>query len=117
MIELIFLIILIFSLIGMGVMVFQKIPLLLEVPETLPAPLGWQTFISKIKKSIKISSPFKNFSTNIFLQKILSKIRILTLKTDSKTSTWLQKLRARSHKKQFKESDNYWQEIKKSTRK
>lgn len=113
MIELIVLIILICSLIGIGIILFQKIPLLLELPETLPSHFSWQDFFSKLRSL----APFKRFSLEIFLQKILSKVRILTLKTDSKTSSWLQRLRERSQKKKFDENDNYWQEIKKSTKK
>ena len=113
MIELIFLIILICSLAVIGVILFRKIPLLLELSETVPFYFSWRAFLPKIKNSL----PFKEFSAEIFLQKILSKIRILTLKTDSKTSSWLQKLRARSQKKKFEEDDNYWKDIKKSTKK
>jgi len=107
------LIIFVFSLIGLAVILFQKVPLLLELPETAAVPFDWKEFFTKIKNS---SPFFKNFSSEIFLQKILSKVRILTLKTDSQTSSWLQKLRVRSQKKKFEEDDNYWQEIKKSTK-
>jgi len=112
MIELIFLIILICSLVGMGLMLFQKMPLLLELPETSPPYFGWRTLFLKVKSS----NPLKGFPSEVFLQKILSKVRILTLKTDNKTSNWLQKLRERSQKKKFSENDNYWKEIKKSTK-
>jgi hypothetical protein len=112
MIELIVLGIFIYSLICLGIIFYQKIPLLLELPETAPAPFNWKEFLKKIKNLI----PFKGLSLEIFLQKILSKIRILTLKTDNKTSTLLQKLREKSQKKKFNENDNYWQEIKKSTK-
>lgn len=112
MIELISLIILVGSIIGIGIIIYQKIPLLLELPETVPFHFGWRTLLPKIKNFF----PFKEFSAEIFLQKVLSKVRILTLKTDSKTSSWLQKLRARSQKKKFEEDDNYWRDIKKSTK-
>ncbi len=113
MIELISLIILVGSIIGMGIIIYRKIPLLLELPETVPFHFNWRALMPKIKNSF----PLKGFSTEVFLQKILSKIRILTLKTDSKTSSWLQKLRARSQKRKFEEDDNYWRNIKKSTKK
>lgn len=112
MIELISLIILVGSIIGIGIIIYQKIPLLLELPETVPFHFSWRTLLPKIKNFF----PFKEFSAEIFLQKVLSKVRILTLKTDSKTSSWLQKLRARSQKKKFEEDDNYWRDIKKSTK-
>ena len=112
MIELVFLIILICSLTAVGIMALRKIPRLLELPETV-SPFNWKDSLLKIKNS----TPLKKFSLEIFLQKILSKIRILTLKTDNKTSSLLQNLRARSLKKKFGENDNYWKEIRKSTKK
>jgi hypothetical protein len=111
MAELIALIVLICSLIGIGIILFRKIPLLLELPETIPSSFNWQNLFFKIKNL----NPFKGISIEILLQKILSKIRILTLKTDNKTSSWLQKLREKSQKKKIQENDNYWQELKKST--
>lgn len=100
------------SLIGMGVIIFRKMPALLELPEeTLPSETVFKTLFSKIKNL----NVFKEFSFELFLQKILSKIRVLTLKTDSKTSNWLQRLREKALRKKNSENDNYWQEIKGST--
>ncbi len=107
------LIILIASLTGMGIIIFKNMPALLELPETVPAKTDWKSRLEKIKNS----SPLKNFSFEILLQKILSKVRILTLKTDSKTSSWLQELRAKASKKKFEENGDYWRKVKKSTKK
>ena len=84
--ELIALIILTCSFIGIGVIVFRKIPVLVELPETLPFPFSWRALFLRIRSL----APFREISIEILLQKILSKIRILTLKTDSKTSSLLQ---------------------------
>jgi hypothetical protein len=111
MTELIAFIVLVFSLIGLATILFRKIPLLLEFPET-SSSLGWKTMLSKAKD---LSSLNKG-SFETLLQKILSKIRVVTLKTDNKTSGWLQRLRERSVKKRFEEEDNYWEKIRKSTR-
>ncbi len=92
---------------GMGAMIFRKIPILVELPEV--AEKG-EPISSKLKKKIKEWNPFKNFSYERLLQKLLSKIRIWALKVDAKTFHWLQKLR-QSKKKKF-ENDNYWEEIK-----
>jgi hypothetical protein len=108
MAELIALFILICSLTVITIMLFRKIPLLLELPETLPGRLKWKDVFLTFKNSI----PFGKFPTEAFLQKILSRVRVLTLKTDNKTSNWLQRLRRSSAKKKFGENDNYWQEIK-----
>jgi hypothetical protein len=110
MAEIIALILLICSLTGLGIIVRRKIPVLLELPETAPIQFDFKSILSKIK-SLSI---FEDFSGEMFLHKILSKIRVLTLKFENKTSNWLQKLRQRSLKKKFSENDNYWQEIKDS---
>lgn len=104
--------ILIISIVGMSIIVFRKIPRLLTLPETFQEKK--EGIISRLGGKLKESGPFKNFSYEIFLQKIISKIRILTLKMDVKTWSWLQKLRERTRKKKLGD-DNYWEELKKST--
>jgi len=107
-------IILLACLLGMGLLAFRKIPLLLELPEVLETPEK-EKLTFRLRKKIQEMDFFRDFSYEIFLQKILSKIRILTLKTDNKASLWLQKLREKSKKKKINENDNYWEEIRKST--
>ena len=109
MIVLIGTIILGISFLGMIWILFQKIPVLIQLSER---PEG-ESFIWKLKK--KSQNIFvKKFSYEIFLQKILSKIKILTLKTENKTSDLLQKLREKYERR--KEDDNYWDDIKKATK-
>jgi len=169
MFELISFFILLAGLAGMGVILFRKVPLLVDLPETTASPFNWQGFFSnartrvfpaiknffdkvsslpiikKLVSSIKESSWLKSliekakksdlankiketsfvkkfalpkdFSPEIFLQKILSKIRVLVLKLDHKTSAWLQTLRERAKKRTFLKSDDYWQKLKKITKK
>lgn len=107
MTEIIAAIILIGSLLGMGIIIRRKLPLVSELPETV---LGQKEPLAKIKNLL----PVKGFSSEIFLQKMLSKIRILTLKTENKTSNWLQKLREKSKKRKLFEEDDYWQKLKDS---
>ena len=114
MITLIVEIILLISLLGMLVILLRKIPVLAELPET-QIEFNLKAKLIEIKEKIKTSKYFHLPSFEIVLQKILSKIRILTLKTDNKTANWLQRLREKSQKNKFKE-DNYWQEIKKATK-
>jgi hypothetical protein len=127
MIEIIATIILICSILAIGVIVRRKIPLLLELSENLPKENG--SFNSRLKQKTEELSPLKNFSYEIYLQKLISRIRILSLKTDKQTFNWLQKLRESSKKKAFPsrsvdwqnqearknklDEDNYWEEIKK----
>ena len=112
MVELIAQIILVSSLIGMGVIIFRKISQISELPE-IPNKFDLKKNLLKLKEKIKILNPFKNFSPEIFLQKILSKIRTLTLKVENKITNWLQKLREKSLKRKNLENDKYWEEVKK----
>jgi len=104
------------SLLGMGVILFQKTPVLIKLPEA-PASFNLKRIFSRLKEKIKILNPLRYISTEIFLQKILSKIRILTLKIESKIANYLQRLREKAQKKKEKENDNYWSELQKKTRK
>ena len=111
MIVLIVTIILFCSFVGMGVILFRKIPVLAELPE-VPGGFSLKIKILEIKEKIKNSKYFRLPSSEIFLQRVLSKIKILTLKIEKKTSFWLQRSRDKSKKK--KENDKYWQKLKKS---
>lgn len=109
MIELFAIVILIVGLIGMSVIIIRKIPVLAELSTQEIEPISLRKFRKKITDKVT----FKSFSKGILLQKILSKIRILTLKTDNKTSTWLMELRQKSAKKKSNFSADYWKKIKK----
>ena len=110
MIEIFFLVILIFSLLGIVVIVWRKIPVLAGSPDILSDKS--ESISLKLKRKIKEFPSIKNFSYELFLQKFISKIRILTLKTDNQTFNWLQKLKERTKKKKLEE-DGYWEEVKK----
>jgi len=113
--EILALIIFFISLIGMGVVIYRKISVLVELPEILPQEKEERKLFSKLKEKIKISNPLKSFSYEIFLQKILSRIKILFLKAENKTSNWLKRLRMRAKMRKNLDA-NYWEEIKKSTK-
>lgn len=106
-------IILIGSSVGLGGIIIRKIPTLVALPEK---EIKEQEKIGKIKRKIGKLNPFKDFSYEKFLHKALTKIRILSLKTDNKTANWLQKLRENSQRKKIMEDDDYWDEIKKATK-
>lgn len=112
MVVLIATIILGISFLGMIWILFGKIPVLLSLPVREPKE---SLFLKQFQKIKKIN-PFKNFSYEVFLQKVLSKIRILSLRAENKTSSWLQKLREKHQEKKEKENDNYWEELKKVTK-
>jgi len=112
MTEIILLAVLILSLGGIGVILCRKIPVLVKLPET-SVELN-QPFTLIIKKGVKALPGLKTFSYELYLQKILSRVRVLTLKTESKTGSWLERLRQKSnHKNDFK-NDSYWDELKKA---
>jgi hypothetical protein len=113
MLEIIFLIIFIIGLFGMGFMVFRKIPDLVNLPDKSFAPIS----IGQIVSGIKDSNPGSVFSVDVVLQKVLTRVRILILKSDNKTSNWIQSLRQRSKQNKFGENDTYWKDLKKMTRK
>ena len=115
MVDLIVSLILIGSITGIGVIVFRKIPVLTNLPEDSPSD-SFKPLVKGLYKEIKNIPGLRSFSSETFLRKTLSKIRILSLKTDNKTSSWLQRLKERSQKEKIEENDNYWQELKKTTK-
>lgn len=115
MAELIAIIILVLSLSGMGLLLYRKIPSLLELPENSTKVNLKVTSLGLGGKAVGVT-PLKKVYSDIFLQKILSKVRVLSLKTDHKTSNWLQGIRKRSQKDKFREDDSYWKDIKNSTK-
>ncbi len=107
--ELIAVIILIIGLIGVAVIIFRKIPVLVELPLQ---EIEKSRVLGELKDKIRNNGTLKSFSGEILLQKLLSKIRVLTLKTDKKTDSWLTKLRQRSLEKKKKFSADYWKKLK-----
>jgi hypothetical protein len=105
MVEIIAIIIFFVSLIGEIIIVSRKIPILLTLSENLQQ----ESFTLKIKKI----NPFQNFSFEIFLEKILRKIRIFSLKVENFTFKLTQKLKERTNEKHLRELDKYWEKIKK----
>jgi hypothetical protein len=103
------------SSIGLGGIVLRKIPELISLPDVVPEP-ETESFVAEVRARIGQIGFLKKFSPEILLQKILTKIRILSLKTDNKTSDLIQKLNDNSQKKKIKQDDNYWKKVKKATR-
>lgn len=109
MIELIALFILLIGLGGMAVILIQKIPILSELT---PQEVEKSSPLKKLKNKIKNNGTFKSFSGELLLQKTLSKVKNLSLKTENKTSAWLKRSRRRSLEKKKKFSKDYWKKIK-----
>jgi hypothetical protein len=105
MLEIIFVIVFVIGIIGMALIIWKKVPALMEL---VPQEEGPSIF-NKIKNKFKIKFSPKD----IFLHKLLLKIRILILKTDNKTSEWVKVLREKTVKNKEKFSEDYWQKLKK----
>ena len=109
--ETISLAILIISFLSLVIFAYRKIPVLIKLPSG--GDVAGSGFLLKVKNRIKNIPALKNFSPEIFLQKIVSQARVLSLKADHKTANWLKTLRQKTQKKKL-ENGSYWQEIKNS---
>ena len=113
MAELIAIIIFLGSLLGIGVILVRKIPVLRELPLEIEKPQ--ESLFLRFRNQVKTFGPLKSFSSESILHKLLSKTRILTLKMESKISAWQHRLREKEKKKKEIKNDTYWQDLKKST--
>lgn len=111
MADLIVLIIFVLSLSGLSLLLYRKSPSLLELPVSAAQPFDWKGLLKDTKSRL----PLKDFHRDVFLQKVLSRVRILSLKMESKTYKWLRQLRMKAKMKKNLDG-NYWEEIKKSTK-
>lgn len=98
MFEILLLIFFLSSGLTMYLIIRNKIPALLELS------------VDQAKPIIKTE---KKINNNLILQKILSRIRILVLKTDNKTGEWMKKLRNKAKENKVKFSEDYWKKLKK----
>jgi len=112
MFEIIFIFTLIASLAGMAVILYRRMPDLIKVKE--PSGDLRVAAVLRIKEAVRRIPMVSDFSYELYLQKILSRIRILTLKTDSKTSGWLERLRQKQSQENGNGNDKYWEELKKA---
>ena len=97
------------SLIGMGVIALRKAPVLTQIPEEEIERLDFKKPLIKIGRKIK---SFKIFSSSFLLQKILSKVKVLTLIIERKAENKLRNLRETEKRKKDIENDNYWERLK-----
>jgi hypothetical protein len=100
------------SFLSLAVFIWRKIPVLANA--TAAEGSFGKSLFGSIKEKFIETSGLKNFSLEIILQKILSRIRIISLKTDQKTFDWLRKLREKNQKKRLEDA-NYWERIENST--
>lgn len=113
--DLIALIVLVLSFSGLAILVSRKVPELKAMPEPEVVFLK-KELRKKIKDKTKEVLKERSNSLESFLHKLLSKVRILSLKVDKKVSDWIVRLRRRSVDR-TKGIDTYWKEIKASVKK
>jgi len=101
MLEIIALIILIIGLGGMAVIIVRAIPNLTAIS------------FQEVQPDTLAKNNKNPLSKILFLQKILSKLRILILKIDNKTNEWMKRLREKSQENKIKFSNDYWNNLKK----
>ena len=68
----------------------------------------------EIKRDIKKIPGAEKFDYELYLQKMLSKVRVLTIKTENKTGNWLERLRQRRNGHNGHDNSAYWEELKKA---
>ena len=101
------------SLASLGYVVGRKIPLLLKFPARQEGDSLREMF-QGVKKKIQGSSRLNAISSpQVLLQTLLSKARIFSLRTENKTSQWLESLRKKAQEKKAASADDYWEQLKK----
>ncbi len=92
------LIVLIISFLALAAIFFKKAPQLTEVKANISGKKE-KNILFQFRKKIADISFIRSFSWNSFLQKILSRTRILILKIENKIENYLHFLRKNSKKK------------------
>lgn len=105
---------LILSSIGLGRIIYTKIPVLSGLSED--SSLEEDSFWIKAQQKFKEKNPLREIDLKEFLMNVLKKVRIFFLKTDDKIFGWTQKLKEDSQKKKIKEDGDYWDKIKNNTK-
>lgn len=109
------LIILLASALGMVIVARRKTELLVELPDGQPL-LDLKYFYTNTAGYIKNVSPLKRDTFGVFLEKTLSRTRVVILRMENKISAWLQHLRKQSQIQKKKKQDHYWKDLNGSTK-
>lgn len=105
------------SFASLGYIVGRKVPLLLTFPARQEGD-SVKEILQNTKEKIQNSIVFKAVSSpSLLLQKLLSKARVFSLRTENKTSQWLERLRKRSQEKKALFSEDYWKQLRKGREK
>lgn len=99
---------LIIGALGMLFIILRKAPVLASLTHE---EIEKNRILNSIKKKIK-DKTLKDFSSELLLHKLLSKTRVLVLKTEHKLSCWLSQLRQKSANKGCFPDKEYWKKLK-----
>lgn len=116
--ELILQIILFTSFVGLGVIIFKKIPILRVLPEKNFSGFSEkkQAIALKFKQGIKRLNLLKDLSYEMILEKVLAKTKNISVKFESKMSDLLVEAKENTKQREIRENDNYWEDLKKATK-
>lgn len=100
------------SLAGMILLIFSKRKLIFGLP---PKRIEVQKIFQRINQRITTQIKIFSRSFQLYLQKTLMRLRLLSLKLDTKLFNLIQRLKQKSGKVVSK--DEYWEKIKKDLKK
>ena len=102
---------LVLGLLGMAIIIFRHLPELDSFSSNQK-----ESLISNVKRKSRQILPIENFSYELFLEKFLKRLQILTLRLEGFIFSHLQKLREKRKEKTARE-DSYWKRIKEEVKK
>lgn len=103
----------IFGLFGVGLILFKKVQIIAGMPEAELSKISLvSTFKDEVRKGLRKIPGAEKFDYELYLQKMLSKVRVITLKAEGKTENWLERLRKRRNG--HNHDSSYWEELKKA---
>ena len=75
---------------------------------------SFKDLAKQLKTKVEQSQVVKPlFAPELLLQKLLSKLRIYSIKAENKSGKWLEELRKKSQEKRQQFSEDYWKQLKK----
>ena len=103
---------LVLGLLGMAIIIFRHLPEL----DSFSSSNQKEGLISNVKRKSRQILPIENFSYELFLEKFLKRLQILTLRLEGFIFSHLQRLREKRKEKTARE-DSYWKRIKEEVKK
>jgi len=103
---------LVLGLLGMAIIIFRHLSEL----DSFSSSNQKESLVSNVKRKSRQILPIENFSYELFLEKFLKRLQILTLRLEGFIFSHLQRLREKRKEKTARE-DSYWKRIKEEVKK